>query len=260
MALDAWAPRPRGTARKLLPAQLPMILKAELHSHTSDDPQDTISYDAFALIDRAAELDYSVLAITLHDKQLDTNRVGDYARDRGIVIVPGIERTICGKHVLLLNFPQEVEQVTTFQELGLLKARSKGVVVAAHPFFPAPNCLHRYLDRYAELFDAVEVNAFYTRAIDFNRPAVTWARAHQKPLIGNCDVHRLQQLGTTYSIIDAEPNAEAICEAIRSGNVEVRTSPISTARAFSLFVSLMLGDLFKGREAFPDRAVIEPAR
>jgi hypothetical protein len=131
--------------------------------------------------------------------------------------------------------------------------------VAAHPFFPAPNCLHRYLDRYAELFDAVEINAFYTRAIDFNRPAVTWARAHKRPLIGNCDVHRLQQLGTTYSIIDAEPNAEAICEAIRRGNVEVRTSPISTARAFSLFASLMLGDLLKSREPFPDRAVIEPA-
>jgi predicted metal-dependent phosphoesterase TrpH len=236
-----------------------MILKAELHSHTSDDPKDTIGYDAFALVDRAAELGYNVLAITLHDKQLDTTRVGDYARDRGIVIISGIERTMYGKHVLLLNFPQEVEQVTTFEELTRLKTRSKGIVVAAHPFFPAPNCLHSYLDRYADLFDAVEVNAFYTRAIDFNRRAVGWARAHRKPLIGNCDVHRLQQLGTTYSLIDAEPNADAICEAIRRGNVEVRTRPISTARAFNLFASMMLGDLLKGRELFPDRAVIEPA-
>jgi predicted metal-dependent phosphoesterase TrpH len=247
------------TARKLLREQLPVILKAELHSHTSDDPHDAINYDAFALIDRAAELAYHVLAITLHDKQLDEKRVDDYAQDRGIVIISGIERTICGKHVLLLNFPAEVEQVTTFEELGRLKARSNGVVVAAHPFFPAPSCLGRYLDRYAELFDAVEVNAFYTRAIDFNRRAVTWARAHRKPMIGNGDVHRLFQLGTTYSLIDAEPDVEAICEAIRSGNVEVRTSPISSARAFRLFASLMLGDLWKGREVFPDPAVIEPA-
>jgi predicted metal-dependent phosphoesterase TrpH len=247
------------TARKLLSTPLLMILKAELHSHTSDDPQDTINYDALALIDRAAELAYHVLAITLHDKQLDTRRVDDYARDRGIVIISGIERTISGKHVLLLNFPPEAEQVTTFEELGRLKARSNGVVVAAHPFFPAPSCLGRYLDRYAELFDAVEINAFYTRAIDFNRRAVTWARAHRKPVIGTGDVHRLVQLGTTYSLIDAEPNVEAICEAIRRGNTEVRTRPISSARAFRLFASFMLGDLLKGREAFPDRAVTEQA-
>ena len=236
-----------------------MILKAELHSHTSDDPQDTIGYDAFDLIDRAAELDYNVLAITLHDKRLDTSLVASYARDRGIVIISGIERTICRKHVLLLNFPQEVEQVNTFEDLARLKARSTGIVVAAHPFFPASNCLHGYLNRYAELFDAVEINAFYTRAIDFNRRAVAWARAHQKPLVGNGDVHRLVQLGTTYSLIDAEPNAEAICQAIRNGHVEVRTNPISSARAFRIFASLTVGELWKGRAVFPDPAVVEPA-
>jgi predicted metal-dependent phosphoesterase TrpH len=235
------------------------MLKTELHSHTSDDPLDNIPYDAFALIDRAAELAYNVLAITLHTKQLDTRRMGDYARDRGIVLIPGIEQTICGKHVLLLNFSAEAEEVTTFEELARLKARSNGIVVAAHPFFPAPSCLHRYLDRYADLFDAVEVNAFFTRDIDFNRRAVTWARAHQKPLVGNGDIHRLPQLGTTYSLIDAEPDADAICEAIRTGRVEVRSEPISLPRAVVHFASLLVGGFSKPVRVRPEPAVTELA-
>ena len=33
------------------------------------------------------------------------------------------------------------------------------------------------------------------------------------PLVGNGDVHRLHQLGTTYSLVDAIPDADAICAA-----------------------------------------------
>jgi predicted metal-dependent phosphoesterase TrpH len=248
----------RRAARKLL-YDNPEMLKAELHSHTSDDPRDIIGYDAFALIDRAEELSYQVVAITLHDKQFDPNRVAAYARERGIVLIPGIERTICGKHVLLLNFSAKVEQVSTFEELALLKDRERGIVVAPHPFFPAPSCLRGYLDRHASLFDAVEVNAFHTRAIDFNRRAVTWARDHAKPLIGNGDIHRLRQLGTTYSLIDADPDPDAICQAIRTGDVEVRTSPISTASAITLFASLLLSDLWTHRAVSPDRVITQPA-
>jgi predicted metal-dependent phosphoesterase TrpH len=234
------------------------MLKAELHSHTSDDTYDTIGYDAFALIDRAAALAYGVLAITLHDQQLDVRPFQAYARERGIVLVPGVERTISGKHVLLLNFPPEAERVTTFEALGRLKARSNGIVVAPHPFFPARSCLHGYLNRHADLFDAVEVNAFHTRTIDFNRRAVRWAAAHGKPLVGNGDVHRLAQLGTTYSLIDAEPDADAICEAIRKGRVEVRSAPISLARAIGHLGAIVLAEFRRPLRIPPERPAGAP--
>ena len=37
---------------------------------------------------------------------------------------------------MLINFPQSSDQVRTFAELGALKARSRGIVIAPHPFFP----------------------------------------------------------------------------------------------------------------------------
>src|SRR5687768_9396683 len=187
------------------------MLKVELHSHTSDDPQDRIPYSTHQLIDRAAELGYQALAITLHDRQLDIRQFEGYARQRGIVLIPGIERTIDGKHVLLLNFRSGAEAVQSFDDLARLRQRQPGLVVAPHPFFPHPTCLRELLDRHADLFDAVEWNAMFTSSVDFNRAAVRWARKHGKPVVGNGDVHRLRQLGTTFSLIEAEPNADSIC-------------------------------------------------
>ena len=57
------------------------------------------------LIDRAAELGYQALAITLHDKQLDVEPLMSYARDRGLLIIPGIERSIHGRHLLDADAP-----------------------------------------------------------------------------------------------------------------------------------------------------------
>ena len=119
-------------------------------------------------------------------------------------------------------------------------------MVAPHPFYPIPSALGRSLDRHAALFDAVEVNAMYTRLVDFNRRAITWARAHDKPLVGNTDLHLLDQMGTTYSLVDAEPSADAICDAIRARRVELRTEPLSMLRAGRLFSGMCWGGLKAG--------------
>jgi len=221
------------------------MLKVDLHAHTSEDPVDRIPYDARTLIERAATLGYSALAITLHDRQLALTELTSFARERGVVLVPGIERTIRGKHVLLLNFPQGTEQVSDFDELARLRRRTNGLVVAPHPFYPHPTALGRFMETHASLFDAVEVNAFYTRLMDFNRPAVRWARERGKPLVGNGDVHRLSQLGRTFSLVDAEPQPDAICEAIRADRVSVYTEPLSVLECAWLMGDLLVTDLLR---------------
>ncbi len=217
------------------------MLKADFHLHTADDPIDCIPHSTYELIDKASALGFHALAVTLHDAQFDVARVRDYARDRGIVLVPGVERTLEGRHVLLLNFPPEAERVASFDALAGLRRRCpEGLVVAPHPFFPHASCLRGLLDRHAPLFDAVEVNAFYLRSIDFNRAAVRWARAHGRPLVGNSDSHRLSMLGATYSLVDADPgsDATAICDAVRRGRVSVRTRPLAAFEAAAYLASI----------------------
>lgn len=231
------------------------MLKVELHSHTADDPHDRIPYSTNQLIDRAAELGYRALAVTLHDRQLDVRPLEGYARERGVALIPGIERTVEGKHVLLLNFRRGAEDVQSFEDLARLRQRESGLVVAPHPFFPHTSCLRGLLDRHAALFDAVECNAMFTRTIDFNRAAIRWAQRQGKPVVGNGDVHRLRQLGTTFSLVDAEPDADAICAAIRAGRVAVEARPLTTMQAVSVFSELLADSLT--RALAPQRTVPE---
>jgi len=220
-----------------------VVLKTELHTHTSDDPHDYIPHSAADLVRHASALGYGALAITLHDRQLDVTALRSYAEDRGVTLIPGIERTIHGKHVLLLNFPREADRVTSFDDLRRLKRDSSGLVIAPHPFFPAPTCLGRLMDRYADVFDAVEWNGMFTRRINFNLRAARWARRHGRPMVGNGDVHRLEQLGTTYSLVDAEPEAGAICQAIAAGRVRFVATPHSLVTATRLMADLVASTL-----------------
>ena len=220
------------------------MLKIELHSHTSDDPTDLIPYDTFELIDRAATHGYQALAITLHDRQLDPAPFAGAARERAITLIPGIERTIGGRHVLLLNFsPAATAAVRTFDDVRRLKQRECGLVIAPHPFFPAPSSLMSLAVAHQDIFDAVEYNGMFTASLNCNLKAERWARARALPMVGNGDVHRLDQLGTTWSIVDAAPEPDAICAAIRDGRVQVHAQPHSPLRAAAILGSLLLGDV-----------------
>ena len=225
------------------------MLKLELHTHTSDDPIDCIPHSTPQLIDRAAELGYDALAITLHDRQLDTQQLTSYAADRGITLIPGIERTIEGRHVLLLNFSPATERVNSFADLARLKSNEAGLIVAPHPFFPFKWSLREKMAQHAELFDLVEYNAMFTALVNFNDEAECWARVHGKPMVGNCDVHRLRQLGSTYSLVDAKRDVAAICDALRNGDVKVVAHPLSMVRAAGIVSQLLTGDLLNARIA-----------
>ena len=223
------------------------MLKVEFHSHSSDDPMDRISYSSDELIDHAAKLGSNALAITLHDRQLDLRPFTSHATDRGITLIPGIERTIEGRHVLLLNFSAATESVHSFDDLARLRSRERGLVVAPHPFYPIGSALREKMDRYRDLIDAVEYNAMFTPLLNFNTPATRWARLNGKPMVGNGDVHRLRQLGSTYSLVEAEANPDAICEAIRDCRVDVHAQPLSIAAAASIMSDLLIVDIRKGR-------------
>ncbi|HSP34986.1 MAG TPA: PHP-associated domain-containing protein [Thermoanaerobaculia bacterium] len=238
------------------------MLKVDLHTHTADDPVDRISHTTTDLIDRAAALGYDALAVTLHDRQLDVRPLAPYAADRGIVLLPGVERTIEGRHVLLINFRRGADGLRTFDDLARLKAASRGepaLVIAPHPFFPLASCLREQMDRHADLFDAVECNAMFTSALNFNVRAEQWARRRGTPIVGNGDVHRLRQLGTTFSLVDAPRDPDAICDAIAAGHVTCESHAIGWLKAAGVVADMMCADHVLGRRG--ERSpILAPAR
>ena len=81
------------------------MLKAELHTHIHADPKDGhfVTYSAQELIDEAAQKNFDVLGISCHDYLYRDQAAEEYARQKGILLLSGVERTIEGKHVLLYN-------------------------------------------------------------------------------------------------------------------------------------------------------------
>ena len=126
------------------------MLKVELHAHSSDDPIDRIPYSTRQLIDRASALGYGALAITLHNRHYDPAPDQEYAQARGLLLIRGVEQTIQGRHILLINFPAEAATVRSFDDLRALKRRHpRGLVVAPHAFYPIASAMRADIDRHA---------------------------------------------------------------------------------------------------------------
>jgi predicted metal-dependent phosphoesterase TrpH len=204
-------------------------LKAELHSHCNLDPSDhgLCLYSAEELIREAARLGYQILAITCHNLDVWSPRLSSHAADYGITLIPGMEVSTEGRrHTLVYNFRTGAENLDTLDKIRRL-SRPDTLVVAPHPYFPSTKCLGRRVDRNLDVFDAIEVSGFRAPGLDFNRRARSMAAVHNKPLIGNSDVHQLWQLNRTFTWIEAEPNLGSILSAIKSGRVRIESRALS---------------------------------
>ena len=217
-----------------------MFFKADLHLHTRER-EAFISYDARGLVDRAAREGYQVLSITNHDTLTFSKDLEAYARQRGILLIPGVEATIEGRHVLLYNLDVPAERIRTFADLRRLK-NPEWLVMAAHPFFPGSTCLRDRLLPEIDLFDAIEFSHFYTAKINFNRAAVRLARDVGLPLLGTSDSHLTRQFGTTYSLIEGELTVPSVLSAIRKGQVLVVSRPLTLPELTRIAMELVLAD------------------
>jgi hypothetical protein len=201
------------------------MLKADFHIHTSEDRQDLVFYSAIELIDMAYSLSYSVLSITNHDSVTYSRYLSDYAKERGILLIPGMEATIEGRHVLLYNLDFASVDRSSLSNLKRLKT-AQSLVIAPHPYYPSLRALRGLLRPNISLFDAIEFCHFYTEHLDFNRSAQRISNEFELPMIGTSDAHQRRQFHTTYSLIDAEPHLESVIQSIKSGKVEIVTGPL----------------------------------
>ncbi len=204
--------------------------KADLHCHVSGDPRDSIDYTAEELFDRALALGFDVIAVTNHHEVWQNPGELAFARRRGLLVIPGVELDIERKHVLVLNVDTRAERIRTFDELRST-ASSDRIVVAPHPFYPAPTCLGKKLLEHIDVFDAIEYSFFYCSLLNPNTRAEMVAQRAGLPMVGSTDCHRLQWLGRTYTMIDADgKDVGSVVHAVREGRTRVVSQPLSVWR------------------------------
>jgi len=228
-------------------------LKTSLHNHSDHDPFDgasgrkLINFSPYNLIDRAAALNYQVLALTHHGKLAWDEQWKNYAQTKNILLIPGLElylteqddlprdpRTNKPKswwktmHTLILNCETSttIEEVHTFRQLeGYKKKHPEIFVIAPHPFFYIES-LGKKLEKYLTLFDAIEISRFYCQFINYNKKAVAIAKKYNLPFIATTDTHKLEDLETNYCLIEAQKNPTSIFAALRAGKFQNISTPM----------------------------------
>jgi predicted metal-dependent phosphoesterase TrpH len=202
--------------------------RVELHSHCQGDPVDTfLGHSLFQHIDRAKEVGLDAIAVTWHRGICDDPKAFDYARERGILLIPGMEADVEGQyHLVVLNLePGDLPGAPTWAQVRTLRARKPEVLVMApHPFYPHPSCIGREMTENLDCIDAVEWCALHVNwlpgRVNPNLRAARWAQQHQKTLIACSDAHTLANIGTNASTVEAdELSTESIFAAIRAGRV-----------------------------------------
>ncbi len=221
------------------------MLKIDLHTHCNEDPVDTwIKHSPKELIDHASNLGFDVISITCHNKIVYSENLQEYANEKGILLVPGAERDIEGRHVLLYNFTQEeIDQINNFEDLRRIK-KEHHMVIAPHPFYiylnplrPRQISLFSKLEKNIDLFDGIEFCHLYTKRVNkSNKKAELIAKKYNLPLVAGSDMHFLSHMGSNFSFVDAEKNPDSIFKAIKKKNIAIYSRP----RAVSELRNIMI--------------------
>ncbi|MFH0870177.1 MAG: PHP domain-containing protein [archaeon] len=211
------------------------MLKAEFHIHTNGDPYDNgfVSYSARDLIKVAAKKKFDVLSITNHNRVFFNSSLKDYARKKGILLIPGAEPLIQGKDVVLVNVSNnDLNRLKKLDDLD--KLDDSALVIAPHPYFLFGHCLGRKLMKHIDSFDAIEYSHFYTRAmlnpffkfLNGNARALKMAKRYNKPVVGTSDAHKLYEFGRTYTLVDSAKNKDDIIAAVKKNRIKLVSSPM----------------------------------
>jgi len=212
-----------------------MQLKTNLHFHTADDPRHkhSIKYTFEEGVDYAASLGFDVIALTCHRTAVIKPHYKSYAASKNILFIPGIElniderRNMRGKHLIVLNCRENIEEIKTFSELENYKKTYPEIfVLAPHPYFYGNYSLKGYLEKYIHLVDGIEHSWFYSKLFNRNKKAKDIAIKYNLPLIATSDAHFLNNMNKDYTLVDAvQKTPEAIFEALKQKKFKNITSP-----------------------------------
>jgi len=220
------------------------MIKIDLHIHSGEDKRDKwIKYSAKELIDKAAEMKFNALSFTLHHQFFWKKEVIDYAKKKGILLIPGSEMKIEGKEVLIYNLKKEhLKSVKTLEDLRELKKKNKNIfVMAPHPYHLISICLGKKLVEHIDLFDAIELSWFYTWLINPNKKAMKVAKKYKKPMVATSDCHDINRFGSHFTLLESSKDIASIFNAIRNNKLKIHTRPLP----FSVFAGFVLSEFFR---------------
>ncbi len=198
-------------------------LKGNLHTHTTNSdgslpPQETV--DAYAA------LGHDFLMLSDHDRFTDPDELDG----RGMTLVPGVEVTRDGPHVVHVGTRTCIEPTPDRQQVLDAIAADQGFGIMAHPNWEAHfnHCPQEKLEEW-QGYAGIEI----CNGVCFIAPGSGYALDRWDQLLGkgrrvwgygNDDTHSPDQMGAAWNVVQSPSrDANAIVDALRTGRFYVST-------------------------------------
>ncbi|MCW4035082.1 MAG: PHP domain-containing protein, partial [Candidatus Bathyarchaeota archaeon] len=185
-------------------------LKIDFHVHTCYSGDSTITLEQVVSYAKKRGLDG--VAVTDHNTVEGALKL----KTKEILVIPGIEVSTSQGHLLGINvtaqIPKKLGMKQTIQKIH----EAGGLAIAPHPtaFYKSPPT------KKVTCYDAVEVmNASSVPFSVLTYFSRRFAERLQLPQTGGSDSHYGPEIGSAYTVVDADPDIDAIVCAIKKGAV-----------------------------------------
>lgn len=187
-----------------------MKVKIDLHIHTC------YSYDGLTtpkeLVFYARKRGLDGVAVTDHNRIDGALKI---AKETDFLIIPGIEISSLSGHIVGLNLKETVpknlnveETIDRIHELG-------GIAVACHPRAFLKSSLKGNVNQKFDAIEVINASAFpFKRSV---KQAQKIASSLELAQVAGSDAHYAPEIGSAYTLIDAELDCEKIVKAISKG-------------------------------------------
>jgi predicted metal-dependent phosphoesterase TrpH len=191
-----------------------MQINADLHVHSNYSKDSSITPQE--LIFYAKKRGLTAVAVTDHNQIEGSLKI---AKEAEFLVIPGMEVSSADGHIVALNLQELIPRDLSAKETVDKIHKAGGIAIAVHPYAWFKGSLNGHVEE--ANFDAVEtLNA---SAFPFSRCKKKAAKIAQKlnlPCVGGTDAHYGPTIGCGYTVIDSEPNVDAIAKAIANGKCE----------------------------------------
>ncbi len=205
-------------------------LKIDLHVHTCYSWDGVTTLKEVVVYAKKRGLDG--VAITDHDSVKGAVKL---AKKHDFLVIPGIEVSTKRGHVLALNVTTPIppklstfETIETIHDLG-------GIAVAAHPTTMYKGGMRRQITSNSDAIEVINSSTF--PFFLSTRLARRLAVNLNLPQTAGSDSHRPSDIGTAYTLIDADSEIDEVVHAIKKGATVPFGKPIPWKARFLDVVS-----------------------
>lgn len=196
---------------------MPVIADFHVHTNYSRDslitPKELIFY--------AKQNGLNAVAVTDHNTIEGALKI---AKEMDFFVIPGMEVSSAQGHIVALNLQTLIPRGLTAEETIERIHDAGGIAVACHPYAWLKGSLSKHV---TSGFDAIEtINA---SAFPFNyckKKAIKAAEKFNLPTVGGTDAHYGPAIGCGRTIIESEPNLEAVVKAIINKKCKAIGKPV----------------------------------